>query len=59
MLDATEIVTESTTEISRTLRGNMVFIHTGSYMMGSNKFYPEEKPVDKCPDGFWIDNANQ
>lgn len=35
---------------------NMVFIHAGSFMMGSNKFYAEEKPVHKVTvDGFWMD----
>ena len=35
---------------------NMVFIDGGSFMMGSDKFYPEEKPVHKVTvDGFWID----
>jgi formylglycine-generating enzyme len=35
---------------------NMVFIKGGSFMMGSDKFYPEEKPVHKVTVGsFWID----
>ena len=35
---------------------NMVFIKGGSFMMGSDKFYPEEKPVHKVTvDSFWID----
>ena len=35
---------------------NMVFIDGGSFMMGSDKFYPEEKPVHKATvDGFWMD----
>ena len=35
---------------------NMVFIDGGGLMMGSDKFYPEEKPVHKVTvDGFWMD----
>ena len=35
---------------------NMVFIDGGTFMMGSDKFYPEEKPAHKVTvDGFWID----
>ena len=35
---------------------NMVFIPGGKFMMGSDKFYPEEKPVHAVTvDGFWID----
>ena len=34
----------------------MVFINGGTFMMGSDKFYPEEKPVHKVTvDSFWID----
>jgi len=34
----------------------MVFIRAGSFMMGSDKFYPEEKPVHKVTvHGFWMD----
>lgn len=35
---------------------NMVFINGGSFMMGSDKFYPEEKPVHRVTvDGFSMD----
>lgn len=35
---------------------NMVFIDGGAFMMGSDKFYPEEKPAHKVTvDSFWID----
>jgi len=34
----------------------MVFVPGGKFMMGSDKFYPEEKPVHPVTvDGFWID----
>lgn len=37
-------------------RTNMVFIPGGKFMMGSDRFYPEEKPVHAVTvDGFWID----
>ena len=36
----------------------MVFIDGGSFIMGSDKFYPEEKPVHKVTvDGFWMDKC--
>jgi len=35
---------------------NMVFIEGGAFLMGSDNFYPEEKPAHKVTvDGFWID----
>lgn len=35
---------------------DMVYIAGGNFLMGSDKFYPEEKPVHKVTvDGFWID----
>jgi formylglycine-generating enzyme required for sulfatase activity len=35
---------------------NMAFIPGGKFMMGADKFYPEEKPVHEVTvDGFWID----
>src|SRR5690349_10424641 len=35
---------------------NMVFIPGGSFLMGSDKFYPEERPVRKVTvDGFYMD----
>ena len=34
----------------------MVYIQGGRFLMGSDKFYPEEKPVHEVTvDGFWID----
>jgi formylglycine-generating enzyme required for sulfatase activity len=38
------------------LLGSMAWIPPGSFLMGSNKFYPEERPVQRVSiDGFWID----
>jgi formylglycine-generating enzyme required for sulfatase activity len=35
---------------------DMVYIEAGSFLMGSNDFYPEERPVHRVEvDGFWID----
>ena len=35
---------------------NMVWIEGGSFLMGSDEFYPEERPVHEVAvDGFWID----
>jgi formylglycine-generating enzyme required for sulfatase activity len=37
-------------------REGMVFIPSGRFSMGSDRFYPEEKPVrEVAVDGFWID----
>ena len=54
MLDTTEINKERK-ELNTE---NMVLIDAGSFMMGSDKFYPEEKPVHKVTvDGFWMDKC--
>src|SRR5437764_13692276 len=43
-------------EIEPVILQNMVFIKGGSFSMGSDKFYPEEKPVRQVTvDGFYID----
>mgnify|MGYP003580667859 FL=1 len=35
---------------------NMAFIPGGTFIMGSDKFYPEEKPPHKVTvSGFWMD----
>jgi formylglycine-generating enzyme len=35
---------------------NMVWVEGGSFLMGSEDFYPEERPVHEAAvDGFWID----
>ena len=37
-------------------RGNMIWVPGGSFLMGSNSFYPEERPVRPASvSGFWID----
>jgi formylglycine-generating enzyme required for sulfatase activity len=42
--------------VSSTLRKNMVWIPGGSFLMGSEDFYTEERPVREVTlDGFWID----
>ena len=36
--------------------GEMIWIPGGAFLMGSNDFYPEERPVHKVAiDGFWMD----
>src|SRR5215831_5222710 len=53
MLNRKEI---NSREIKMPSRENMVFIESGSFMMGSDRYYPEEKPVHKVTvDGFWMD----
>lgn len=40
----------------RTARQNMRYLEGGSFLMGSNEFYPEEAPVrEERVGGFWID----
>jgi sulfatase modifying factor 1 len=35
---------------------NMVWVPGGTFLMGSNDFYPEERPVHRVAlDGFWMD----
>src|SRR4051794_36236306 len=37
------------------IRG-MVWVPGGDFLMGSNDFYPEERPVHRATvDGFWMD----
>ncbi|HEX2306511.1 MAG TPA: SUMF1/EgtB/PvdO family nonheme iron enzyme [Nitrososphaeraceae archaeon] len=51
MLDPAEINKRKTLN-----HENMVFIDGGSFIMGSDKFYPEEKPIHKVTvDSFWMD----
>ena len=34
----------------------MVWVSGGTFLMGSNDFYPEERPVHRVTvDGFWMD----
>jgi formylglycine-generating enzyme len=36
----------------------MVWVHGGAFLMGSDAFYPEERPVRRVGvDGFWIDRS--
>lgn len=43
-------------ESERAPDSNMIFIDCGQFRMGSEDFYPEEKPVRNVEvDGFWID----
>ncbi len=36
---------------------HMVWVSGGMFLMGSNDFYPEERPVHRVAvDGFWIDD---
>src|SRR6478735_9303023 len=45
-----------TEQVKKENTTNMVFIPGGKFFMGSDKFYPEEKPVHEVTvDGFWID----
>ena len=45
-----------TLEASRPLHKNMVWVPGGTFLMGSNDFYPEERPVHSLTvDGFWMD----
>ena len=43
-------------KIKETMSDSMVFIQGGKFLMGSDKFYPEEKPVHEVTvDSFYID----
>jgi formylglycine-generating enzyme len=47
---------QSTREASRPLHKNMVGVPGGTFLMGSNDFYSEERPVHRVAvDGFWMD----
>src|SRR4051812_31591422 len=44
------------TESLRTPSSSMIWIAGGEFLMGSNLFYPEERPVHRrSVEGFWID----
>ena len=52
----TETINEKTTTTKAEALQNMVFIPAGRFLMGSDKFYPEEKPVHHVTvDGFYMD----
>ncbi len=54
MLDRTEIDKENKMYKPE----YMVFVEGGIFMMGSDKYYPEEKPVHKVTvDAFWMDKC--
>ncbi len=47
---------ETVNKLKEKLHDSMVFIPAGKFLMGSDKFYPEEKPVHEVTvDGFYID----
>ena len=42
--------------ISKSAKPNMIWLPGGKFLMGSNDFYPEERPVHEVTvDGFWMD----
>jgi len=46
------------TELDSILAKNMVWIPGGTFVMGSDRHYPEEAPAHKvCVDGFWMDQC--
>ena len=54
MFDRTELDKEN--KVYEPKPENMVFVKGGTFLMGSDKHYPEEKPVHRVTvDGFWID----
>ncbi len=43
-------------EVNTARRASMIWVSGGSFLMGSNDFYPEERPVRKeSVSGFWMD----
>ena len=47
---------DTVNKTKETMPDSMVFIPAGKFLMGSDKFYPEEKPVHEVTvDGFYID----
>src|SRR5271168_1641139 len=59
--EAPRMSLDQTINVSGDTPGNpphadMVWISSGAFRMGSEDFYPEEKPVHEVAvDGFWID----
>ena len=46
------------TEIAVARTQDMRFVPGGTFLMGSDRFYPEEAPARRVQvDGFWIDEA--
>ncbi|MDQ3020323.1 MAG: formylglycine-generating enzyme family protein [Bacteroidota bacterium] len=49
-------MSETTEKLTETSLVNMIKIENGKFLMGSENFYPEEKPVHEVTvDGFWMD----
>ena len=47
---------DTVNKTKETMPDSMVFIPAGKFLMGSDKFYPEEKPVHEVTvDSFYID----
>ncbi|WP_424564003.1 formylglycine-generating enzyme family protein, partial [Trebonia sp.] len=43
--------------LSKSLTKNMAWVPGGSFLMGSEDFYPEERPARRVEvDGFWMDD---
>ena len=46
----------ATSAVDAVNREQMIWVPGGSFLMGSNNFYPEERPLRQVSvDGFWID----
>src|SRR5688572_29894762 len=47
---------ETVNKLKETIHDSMVFIPGGKFLMGSDKYYPEEKPIHEVTvDGFFMD----
>jgi len=52
------MATEATTIPGKPPFDDMVWVPGGTFLMGSNDFYPEERPVHQVTvDGFWMDKC--